>query len=366
VQVDGKRRDIGLGSVDLAARSGTSNDDTPIDIPLLHKKILTLSEAREKAGLLRVAAKAGLDPVAERDRTRRSVPRFSEAAIAAHTALKSGWTEKGGKTFIRSLETHAFPVIGQMRVDMIAASDITDAIQPIWTAKPDMARKIRQRIGMVLNFSHSKGWRPTEAPGRSVTMGLPRQPKGGNYDSMPYANVPDFVARLRSAGDTQGRLALLFLIFTAARPGEVRAARWGQIDLEARNWNRPSEIMKGVDAPPHTVTLNAPAIELLNGLLANGTPKPGDLIFRSPRGGKLSDMTMNKVLRDMKLKHDAHGFRSSFRDWAAEKAPETPDPVAEAALSHIVSDKVIGAYKRTKFVELRRGLLERWGKFVAS
>jgi integrase len=362
VQVDGKRRDIGLGGVELAARG--SGD--VIDIPLLHRKVLTLSEARDKAGLLRGAAKAGLDPVAERDRERRSVPIFRVAAKEAHVVFKSGLSAKGGDTFIKSLENHTFKALGDIRVDKITAADITAALLPIWTSKPDMARKVRQRIGKVLNFAHGKGWRSTEAPGKSVSAGLPRQPQGGNYKAMPYADVPALVGTLLLATPTKGRRALLLHILTAARPGEVRRARWGQIDFAKGDWNRPSDIMKGVHASAHTVTLSSAAIHLLQAIKGGADPKPDDLIFPGERGALISDMTMTKVLRTAGHPYDVHAFRSSFRDWAAEKMPEIPDPVAEAAIAHVVPDKVVRAYKRTNFLEMRRTLLEAWGAFVTS
>jgi integrase len=365
VQVDRLRRDVGLGAVDFAPRSVAKPEEV-VDIPILHRKILTLAEAREKAGILRAAAKAGLDPVVERDRERRSIPTFRKAAKEAHEALKDGWKEKGAQTFIGSLENHAFDKLGDLRVDKITAADISAALAPIWTTKPDMARKVRQRIGTVLNFAHGKGWRTTEAPGRSVTVGLPRQPKGSNFKAMPYADVPAFVAALKSEPETSGRLALLFQIYTAARPGEVRGAKWGQIDFDKREWVRPAELMKGVDATAHTVTLNDAAIELLKQVKGDDEPKPDKLVFAGLRGGMLSDMTMNKVLRSAKLPYDAHAFRSSFRDWAAEKMPDIPDPVAEAALAHIVPDKVVRAYKRTTFLEMRRKLLDAWGEYVGS
>ncbi|KQM57150.1 MULTISPECIES: tyrosine-type recombinase/integrase [unclassified Sphingomonas] len=364
VQVEGKRRDIGLGTVDVSSRAAGKGEASPIIIPILQRKILTLAEARDKAAMLRVAAKSGLDPVAERDRERLKIPKFRDAAKAAHLALKEGWSEKGAATFINSLETHTFKAIGDIRVDAVTAADISSALAPIWTTKVDMARKVRQRIGTVLNFAHGKGWRATEAPGRSVTVGLPRQPKGGNYLAMPYADVPAFVAGLVAQPSTTGRSALLFQIYTAARPGEVRGARWGQIDLDMREWNRPASLMKGNDASSHTVTLNDAAVALLKQTKGDATPKPDQLVFPGQRGGMLSDMTMNKVLRTAGQPFDAHGFRSSFRDWAAEKMPEIPDPVAEAALAHIVSDKVVRAYKRTTFVEMRRKLLGGWGEFL--
>ena len=363
VQVEGKRRDIGLGTVDLSPRAFGKVDPSPVQIPILQRKVLTLSEAREKATILRDAAKAGLDPVAERDRERRSTPTFREAAKTAHEALKSGWSEKGAKNFLTSLETHAYAILGNKRVDAVMPGDITAVLAPIWTTKPDMGRKVRQRISAVLNYAHGQGWRATEAPGRSVTVGLPRQPKGGNYDAMSYADVPAFVAKLKSEAPTIGRLALIFQILTAARPGEVRAARWGQIDEPNSDWNRPSGMMKmGV---AHTVTLSSAAIAVLKQVSAGRTRNKDALIFPGRGGGMLSDMTLNKVLRTANQPFDAHGFRSSFRDWAADKTNVT-DSIAEAALAHAEPSKTIRAYKRTEHVERRRELLEAWGEFVSS
>lgn len=340
VQKDGKRRDIGLGS--LAA--------------------LSLAEAREKAAELRKHALNGRDPIAERDRGNRPTPTFREATKETHEALKSGWVAKNAAAFLTSLETYAYPRLGNLKVDTIEASHILTVLTPIWTAKPELARKLRMRIGQVLNFSHSRGWRTAEAPNRAVSVGLPKQPKGRNFSAMPYADAPGFVADLQSAAPTSGRRALLFLIFTAARPGEVRFARWGQIDFAKRDWNRPASIMK--EREPHTITLNGPALALLEEIKGGRTPKSDDLIFSAPRGKPLSDMTLRKVLRDAGLKFDAHGFRSTFRDWAAERMPAMPEAAAEAALAHVVPDKVIRAYRRTKFIEMRRTLLEAWGKFV--
>lgn len=365
VQVDGKRRDIGLGSVANTVRGDKNAAPSPIDIPLLLRKVLTLSEAREKAAMLRTAAKSGLDPTVERDRERRKLPTFKEATIATHEALKEGWNTKSAATFLSSLENHAYPALGAMRVDQIDASHIRDMLAPIWTEIPDMARKVRYRVGQVLDFAKAKGWRQADAPRKSVTVGLPKQPSGSNYKAMPYSQLPAFVASLRAKAETTGRMALLLQILTAARPGEVRGARWGQIDFENRLWHRPAELMKGSDAPSHTVTLSAPAIALLRQLATVGC-SPERLILPGQGGRMFSDMTMNKAIRDLGQQFDAHGFRSSFRDWAAEQMPNIPDPVAEAALAHIVPDKVVRAYKRTTFIDMRRELLEAWGTFVSG
>ncbi|MDP4573863.1 integrase arm-type DNA-binding domain-containing protein [Qipengyuania sp. G39] len=340
VQKHGKRRDIGLGSV----------------------AALTLAEARERAAELRKHALNGRDPVAERDRDIRPTPSFREATIETHAALKPSWVEKNAAAFLTSLETYAHPTLGDLRVDSIKAAHILSALTPIWIAKPELARKVRMRIGQVLNFAHSKGWRAAEAPNRAVSLGLPKQPKGRNFSAMPYEQVPKFVAGLQKNSPTAGRRALLFLILTAARPGEVRHARWEQFDLAKSDWNRPPEIMKEREA--HTITLNAAAVGLLKELQGSQLPSKNGLVFPGARGNPLSDMTMRKVLRDAGLPFDAHGFRSSFRDWAAEQMPAIPDAVAEAALAHAVPDKIVRAYRRTKFVSMRRELLEAWAKHI--
>ncbi len=342
IQQNGKRRDIGLGSV----------------------AALSLSEARQRAVDLRKHALNGRDPIAERDRDKRPTPTFKEAVKATHTALRPVWVEKNAAAFLTSLETYAYPTLGNLQVDTIEAGHIRDMLESIWMTKPELARKVRTRVGQVLNFSHSKAWRATEAPGRSITVGLSKQPAGKNFKAMPYAAVPAFVQSLREKAATVGRQALLFQILTAARPGEVRAARWGQIDVDGGDWNRPAETMKGGEA--HTVTLNKAAMALLEQVRGGRTTKPDGLIFSGLRGALLSNMTMNKVLRSAGQQYDAHGFRSSFRDWAAEKMPDMPDPVAEAALAHAVPDMVVRAYKRTTFVEMRRVLLEAWGNFCIA
>ncbi len=363
IQSDGQRRDIGLGTADTSSRIGT--DQSALEaVPLLQRRRLSLAEAREKAALLRSLAKTGRDPIAERDKDRAKVPTFEQAAVAAHAALKGGWETKNAAAFLATLKEHALPTLGNMRVDLVDASHIRDMLEPIWLKIPVMARKVRQRTSTVLNFAKSKGWRTSEAPGKSVTVGLANQPAGGNFAAMPYVDVPTFVADLMAQPDTSGRLGLLLAILAPARPGEVRHARWKHIDLAKRNWNRPADLMK--NKLPHTVTLSAPAVALLKRLHDERSREPEGVIFPGKLGKPMSDMTLTKALKAAKQPYDAHGFRSSFRDWAAEQMSHIPDPVAEAAISHVVPDKVIRAYKRTKFIELRRELLEAWGRFATS
>jgi integrase len=363
IQQDGKRRDLGLGSVDTGSRSPEERRASD-DIPLLSRRNLTLQEARDKAAELRRFALAGHDPIVERDRKRRRVPTFAMAAEACHAEMESGWSKRQADTFLSSLKRHAFPALGKLTVDKIEASDIRDMLAPIWSEYSDMSFKVKGRVSQVLNFAHSKGWRPTEAPGKAVTMGLGKRAAGSHLAAMPYADVPGLVASLAGKEPTVGRLALLFTILTAARSGEVRHACWSHLDIQNKLWNRPAELMKARDA--HTVTLSAAAIDVLERAAVLNPASPDGLIFPSTKRLPLSDMTLTKVMRDAELPYTVHGFRSSFRDWAAEKMSDVPDAVAEAALAHVVPDKVIRAYKRTKFIEMRRGLLDAWATFTTG
>lgn len=356
IQVDGRRRDIGLGAVDLATGPMEIGDD----IPLLEKRVLSLSEARLKAGQLRQYAKAGRDPLAELRRDRSPIPNFEDAAKQTHQARKAEWSDRTEKAFLSSLEQHAYPKLGRTLVSDVDARLIADTLMPIWIDKPQIARKVRQRIGLVLNYAEARRWRPDGMPNDALALLLPKQAQGGNLPSMPYKDVPGFVATMKGEGETMGRLALLFLIYTGARSGEVRGARWGQIDKDEGLWHRPKELMKGRHAQAHTVTLNAPALAILD-TASNYRRNSTDLIFPGRGGKMLSDMALSSFMSG--LPWTPHGFRSSFRDWAAEKCPDAPDPVAEAALAHKVPDKVVAAYKRTNFLDMRRDLLERWGQY---
>jgi integrase len=361
VQYLGKRRDIGLGAVDTTTRRA---DDPIHDVPLLQRKTLTLAEARDKSAMLRKLAQAGLDPVEERDRTRVIIPTFKEAMLKAHTALAEGWSDKNAAAFKSSLEEHIVPKLGSKRVDQITTADVIAALAPTWTEKPAQAQKLRVRLLQVLSFSKANGWRKEALPDpRELRDGLAKRRKGGNFAAMPYQDVPAFVADQLGKEDTKGRLALLFAIFTAARSGEVRSARWEHIDLDGKAWNRPADLMKG--GVKHTVTLNEAAIDILKRARAI-SPGPG-LIFPGKRSDvQLSDMTLSKVLRTAKRTETVHGFRSSFRDWAAEMMPTVPAMVAEMALAHAVGNKTEQAYLRSDLRDMRRTLMAAWGGYAAG
>lgn len=366
VQVDGKRRDIGLGAVDIdAAGVGAfAPDDKRLDkVPLMLRRSLTLAEAREKAAALRKLAKAGADPVAERDRQRTRVPDFAEAVTEAHEGLKSGWSDRTAAAFLASLTEHALPKLGKMRVDRIGSADVIAALAAIWTEKPVMARKVRSRIGQVLAFAKARGWRSEALPdARELRSGLSKQARGGNFSAMPFAEVPGFVAAELGKAATASRFAVLFAVLTAARSGEVRRATWEQIDIEARTWTRPADLMKMGTA--HVVTLSDAAIALLERWQGDAKKRKG-LLFRGVRGGELSDMSLTKCLRTAGRKETVHGFRSAFRDFAAERCPTIPAMVPEMALAHKVGNSTEQAYLRSDLRDMRRALMDAWGRFAA-
>jgi integrase len=214
----------------------------------------------------------------------------------------------------------------------------------------------------VLDYAKGHGWRSTGAPREGLRPLLARQVEAGNFASMPYQELPPFVAKLNAANETVGRLALLFTIYTAARSGEVRSAMWSHIDMEAGEWHRPGALMK--NGKPHTVTLSPEALAILERSKGLRTSQKDCFVFPGTGGRQLSDMTLSKIVRP--TGYTVHGFRSTFRTWAAERMPSIPDAVGEAALSHSIPDQVIRAYQRAKFLEMRRTLLDAWGRYAAG
>lgn len=343
VQVGNRRRDFGIGSTD----------------------IVTLTEARVKAAAWRKIAKEGRDPSAEAKIELFGTHSFRTAAVKYHAAVKSGWKNaKHGAQWLATMEAHVFPKLGSKPVKDIDAAAIQATLLPIWLSIPETARRVRQRIGGVLDYAHSQGWRDVEAPMRAVAKGLPQQPKqNGHFAAMPHTELPAFLTKLRSKDLSVGCTALQFLILTAARSGEVRGAIWNEIDVKASTWTIPALRMKaGVE---HVVPLTEAATALLQKAAIWRSDQHG-LVFPSRTGRQLSDMTLSKVLKTTKVGFTVHGFRSSFRDWVAETLPSVPAAVAEAALAHTVPNKVEAAYRRTKFIDQRRDLMKIWANYLAG
>jgi len=342
VRIKGDRRDIGLGST----------------------KVMTLAEARAKAIELRRQIAQGIDPIAEKKKVEDPVPTFADAARRVHAEQKATW--KNGKhqvQWITTLETYAFPFFGDRLVNTIEGPDIRKALLPIWLSKPETARRVRQRVGAVLDWSYVNGYRASEAPTRSLSKGLPRQPKDdGHFAAMSFAKIPDFMVKLRERVSV-ARVAMEVLILTAARSGEIRGATWPEVDLKGCLWSIGADRMKMGKA--HNVPLSPQAIDAFERAKQFSAPCT-HLVFPGIKLKRpMSDMTLLKILRDMDAGVTVHGFRSAFRDWVAEET-NVPGEVAEAALAHANTNKVEAAYKRTDFLEKRRVLMRDWADFCMS
>jgi integrase len=338
----GRRRDIGLGST----------------------RVVTLAEARDKARELRRIAKAGEDPVAARRAGREGVPIFEDCAKAVHKSRMATW--KNGKhtaQWLATLEAYAFPLIGKLPVNRVGTAEVLKILLPIWTQKPETARRVLQRVSTILDYGTASGFRGGENPCRLAVIGLPKQrAEPRHFAALPYAELPDFILRLRSADASEiVKLALEFLILTAGRTGEVLGARKSEIDRAKALWVIPRGRMKA--SREHVVPLSARALDII--ARAKELCPESDLIFPSPQkpDSPLSDMAFLMLLRRMKAKCTAHGFRSAFRDWCSEET-DFPSEVAEMALAHVISDKTEAAYRRGALLSKRRELMTAWAAYV--
>ena len=263
------------------------------------------------------------------------------------------------------MEAYAFPVIGDQRVDEIGSNGVLDVLQPIWLTKPETARRVRQRMRAVFDWCLAKHFRETMNPVDAVRKALPRQtdrPK--HHAALPYVELPAFLIALEaSPSHIIVKTALAFLIHTAARTGEVLGASWPEIDDDKRIWTVPAERMKsGIE---HRVPLTEASLALLE--RAKSRRRSTDLIFPGQSGRKpLSNMAMAMAVRRAEVGPiTVHGFRSSFRDWSAERT-SAPRDVCEAALAHTVHNKVEAAYRRTDLFEKRLELMAQWSLFLTS
>jgi integrase len=341
--VAGKRTEIGLGGLTT----------------------VSLAEAREEALRLRKLVRAGGNPLLELRRARRPTLTFKAAAEAVHKEhAKTFKNAKHAAQWLRSLENDVFPSIGAKPIDQIDTPDVLKVLTPIWTKKPETARRLKQRIKVVLEWAKASGYRTGDNPIDGITKVLPRhRAEKAHHAALAYAQVPAFVHELREIeASVITRVAFEFLILTAARTSEVIGARWDEFDLEAKLWVVPAARIKA--GRDHQVPLSIRCLELLDYArrLGDGGPYvfPGRSLLKP-----LSNMVFLKTLERMHRGITAHGFRSAFRDWAAERT-NFPRAVCEAALAHVVKDKVEAAYLRTSFLEQRRELMETWATFATS
>jgi integrase len=341
VQKDGKRRDIGLGSV----------------------KKVPLQLARERAIKVRMQVEAGLDPVVER-RKEAGTPTFKEAAELVFAENKATWKNlKHRDQWLSTLKTYAYPTLGDLSVAEIDGHNVRDAVISIWLEKPETARRVRQRINAVIDWAIAKGYRTQPLPLGAMNKSLPKvKNRGNHHPALPYADVPGFFTKLQEK-ETTGYLALQALILTAARSGEIRGATWSEIDLENGLWTIPAERMKA--GREHVVPLSAAAIAVLNRAKEFREAR-SDLVFPGRKHRKpLSDMTLTKICRGAGIDAVPHGFRSSFRDWVAEETDIDGD-IAEMALAHTIENKVEAAYRRGNLLEKRKALMEAWGRHCTA
>jgi integrase len=334
---------------------------------------VSLAEARQKAFDARRLLRDGLDPIEAR-RGARMAARLEEARgltfkdcaeryIAAHEA---GWRNAKHRAQWRStLGTYAYPELGNLSVAAADTALVMKTLEPIWQAKPETAGRVRGRIEAVLDWAKARHYRTGDNPARwrgHLDKLLParrRLARVKHHAALPWRNLPAFMVELRGQTGTSAR-ALEFAILTAARTGEVLGATWTEIDMGAKAWSVPAERMKG--GRTHRVPLCERTVEILDAL-----PRGGDYVFGGTRARKpLSQMALLMTLRRMKRDDlTVHGFRSTFRDWAAE-CTSFPREVAEAALAHVIPDKVEAAYRRGDLFERRRQLMEAWSGYCAS
>ena len=329
-----------------------------------HYPSIGLAEARAVAFERWKIAKGGGDP--REPAGPSAAPTFAEAAEAVIAIHAPSWRDaKSGQAWRSSLEAYVHPVIGDLPVDEVTPGHVMAVLEPIWNEKRETARRVKQRISAICRWAVAQGYRTDDPAGVVVDAALPRNAvERRDMPALPYEEVGECIAKVRGstrAGESS-KLALEFLVLTAARSGEVREATWDEIDFEGATWTVPAERMKA--NREHRVPLSKRALEVL-AEAANLSDGFG-LVFPGMRPGRpLSVNTHAKLLRELGFDAVTHGFRSSFRDYAAEQT-HTPHAVMEAALAHVVKNKAEAAYARSDLFEKRRALMESWSEYLAA
>jgi integrase len=331
---------------------------------------VSLAEARERARQCRLQLLDGVDPLADRDRRRaeqeaaaKRLFTFDECVRAYLAAKRSEWTnEKHAQQWPSTLAQYASPTIGKLPVDKIDTALVMKVLEPIWGRIPETASRLRSRIEAVLDWATVSGARQGENPARwqghlEHLLSAPSKRTKKSLAAMSYGELPGFMAQLRDHAGVAAR-ALEFAILTAGRSGEVRGATWAEIDLQTAIWTVPAERMKA--GKEHRVPLSPRALEILRSL-----PRQGDgLVFPGRDGVVQADSSLTQVLRKLGHTVTVHGFRSSFRTWAAERTNFARE-VAEQSLAHTIGTAVERAYKRTDLFDQRRRLLDMWSEYCS-
>jgi integrase len=333
-----------------------------------------VAEAARQGSLMREQIANGHDPLEVRanEAVKPRTPLLREAAEALHKELAPGWKNpKHAQQWINTLTEYAFPVIGSLPLDQIQPRHIADVLRPIWLDKAETAGRVKQRLHAVMAWGWAHGYcqsNPVDVVGHLLPLQPGKTVRTQHQPAMPWQLVPGFIAKEmpRDSSHDVTRLALTFLILTAARSGEVRLMTWDEVDTRNKVWTLPAERMKAKQI--HRVPLSKQAMQVLK----HQVGQHERLVFPSVRDqSTLSDMALTAFLRRVKAVSDvagrtatAHGFRSSFRDWCSEKG--YPRDLAERALAHAVQNKVEAAYHRTDLLEQRRPLMQAWADFVSQ
>ena len=343
ITIDGRRRDIGLGGFPA----------------------VSLAKARQRALANRVAIADGIDPLAEKVRSK--MPTFRQAAQATFEVNRPRWRDdKTARNWMQGMEKRVFPIIGHMRVNRIQREDVLRILTPIWTEHPDIARKLRQRIRTTFQWCLAHGYVDSNVAGQSIDGALPSMPATvQHFRTLPYRQVKAALKRVDTCDASESaKLCLRFIVLTAARSGEARGATWSEIDMQRKEWRISAERMK--NGATHLVPLSDAALKVLRkarGLGGNA------FVFPSPtgNGGTLGDATLMRLLYRAGLGEEStvHGFRSSFRTWASE-CTNADHATMELCLAHAVGSAVERAYARGALVNKRRKLLEAWARAVGA
>lgn len=348
-----------------------ARDGTTHDMGLGPLSTVPLARARELAAEARRQRLEGVDPIEAR-KARRATTRLAEARgttfracaeqlIASHEV--SWRNPKHRAQWPATLKAYAYPVIGDLPVMAVDTTSVLQVLEPIWATKPETASRVRGRIEAVLDWAKARALREGQNPAQwrgHLDHLLPARSKVRrvrHHPALPYAELPAFVVQLQARDGIAAR-ALEFVILTASRTGEALGARWEEINVGQRMWTVVPERMKA--GREHRVPLSARAVAIVQEM---AEIRQSDFVFAGMKHGRpLSDMALLMLLRDMRPGMTVHGFRSTFKDWAAE-CTDTPNFVSEAALAHVVADKVEAAYRRADLFEKRRKLMEAWAAF---
>lgn len=352
----GKRRDMGLG--------------TYPDV--------SITNARKAATSARELIHDGQDPIEAR-KTEKAARQansdaltFEQASRQVHRDLKDGWKNpKHAAQWLTTMETYVFPLIGRRKVKDLKAQDFAAMLRPIWLDRQETASRVKQRCHAVMDACVAQeliGANPVGVVSKLLPKQDGKRERVVHQPSMPWQNVPAFISDVLHVGKPSlSKVMLEFLILTAARSGEVRAMTWNEVDLNEAVWTVPAERMKAKTT--HRIPLSTRAVEILQA--QQNKAEHADLVFPTVRSKVPSDMILTKFLRDHQVQSaepgrtaTAHGFRSSFRNWASENS--FPRDYAERALAHTISNQAEAAYHTTDLLDQRRGMMEAWARHLSG